>query len=123
MTGAARVALGPEIAPYYANQDALADGVEAGARAARDPVWRMPLWAGYDSQLDSPVADLKNTGSGPLAGSVTAALFLQRFVAGRPWIHFDVFAWNPTARPARPVGGEAQGLRAAWAMLKARYAG
>jgi leucyl aminopeptidase len=123
LTGAARVALGPELAPFYTGDEALADALEAGALAARDPVWRMPLWAGYEGQLDSPIADLKNLGANAFAGSIMAALFLKRFVKDRPWIHFDIFAWNPTARPARPQGGEAQGLRAAWAMLKARYAG
>ena len=123
LTGAARVALGAELAPFYANEDDLAAALEAGAKSVRDPVWRMPLWAGYESQIDSPIADVKNLGGGPLGGSITAALFLQRFIGKHPWIHFDVFAWNLSARPARPVGGEAQGLRAAWAMLKARYAG
>jgi leucyl aminopeptidase len=121
LTGAARVALGPELAPYYANQEKLADALEKAARAARDPVWRMPLWSGYDAQLDSPIADLKNQGSTAFAGSIVAALFLKRFVKELPWIHFDIYAWNPTARPARPQGGEAQGLRAAWTMLRARY--
>jgi leucyl aminopeptidase len=121
LTGAARVALGPELAPYYANDEEAAAALEAAAKETRDPVWRMPLWAGYDSQLDSPIASLKNQGSNPFAGSVIAALFLKRFAGQRPWIHFDIYAWNPTARPARPAGGEAQGLRAAWSMLKARF--
>jgi leucyl aminopeptidase len=123
LTGAARVALGPEVAPYYTNRDELAQDIEAGARAARDPIWRMPLWSGYDGQLDTPVADMKNSAANPFAGSIIAALFLRRFVSNRPWIHFDVYAWNPAARPARPLGGEAQGLRAAWAMLRARFGG
>jgi leucyl aminopeptidase len=123
LTGAARVALGPEIPPFYANDDGLAEALEAGAKTARDPIWRMPLWPGYDAQLDSPIANLKNLGAGPFGGSILAALFLQRFVAGLPWIHFDVYAWNPSDKPGRPQGGEAQGLRAAWAMLKTRYAG
>jgi leucyl aminopeptidase len=121
LTGAARVALGPELAPYYASEQGLADALEQGARTARDPVWRMPLWAGYDNQLDSPIADLKNLGANAFAGSIIAALFLKRFVKDRAWIHFDIFAWNPTARHGRPQGGEAQGLRATWAMLKTRY--
>jgi len=121
LTGAARVALGPQLSPYYTNQEKLAEALEKAARHAHDPVWRMPLWAGYESQIESPIADLKNLGNGPFAGSVMAALFLQRFIAGHPWIHFDIFAWNPTARPARPQGGDAHGVRSAWAMLKARY--
>jgi leucyl aminopeptidase len=121
LTGAARVALGPELAPYYTNDEAASAALEAAAKAARDPVWRMPLWAGYDSQLDSPIAAMKNSAANSFAGSIVAALFLKRFVGQRPWIHFDIYAWNPTARPARPAGGEAQGLRAAWTMLKARF--
>lgn len=118
LTGAARVALGPELAPFYATDDAHAQSLEASGRTLADPVWRMPLWDGYDRQLDSPIADLRNLGDGPFAGSVVAALFLRRFTGGKPWVHFDVFAWNPSARPGRPKGGEAQGLRAAYGFVQ-----
>ncbi len=118
LTGAARVALGPELAPYYANDDELAAHLEAAARRNADPIWRMPLWQGYARQVESPIADLKNLGDGPLGGSILAALFLERFVGQRPWVHFDVFAWNPVARPGRPKGGEAQGLRAAFGLVE-----
>jgi leucyl aminopeptidase len=123
LTGAARVALGPDLPATFANDDALAtDLIEAGTAEA-DPLWRMPLWAGYDEMLRSDIADIDNAPEGGMAGSVTAALFLQRFVdAGTPWAHLDTFAWRPAARPGRPKGGEALGLRAAWAMLRSRYA-
>ncbi|MGD2132124.1 MAG: leucyl aminopeptidase family protein [Maricaulaceae bacterium] len=121
LTGAARVAVGAEIAPFFTNEDKLAAALEKAAAASGDPVWRLPLWAGYDRQLESPIADLKNLGNGAFAGSIMAALFLQRFVKARPWIHLDVFAWNPNPRPARPAGGDAHALRAVWEMLKARY--
>jgi leucyl aminopeptidase len=124
LTGAARVALGPEVTPLYTADDALAaDLMQAGAALA-DPIWRMPLWPGYVEALDSDIADIKNDPDGwAQAGSVTAALFLQRFapVTGL-WAHFDVFAWNPKARPGQPVGAEAQTIRAVHAVLKARFA-
>jgi leucyl aminopeptidase len=123
LTGAARVALGPELPALFANDDALADALIAGGTAAGDPLWRLPLWAPYHDMLKSDVADINNAGSGGFAGSITAALFLERFVpAGVAWAHLDTFAWNPAARPGRPKGGEALGLRAAWAMLKDRFA-
>ncbi|MBA2920365.1 leucyl aminopeptidase family protein [Sphingomonas sp. MAH-20] len=123
LTGAARVALGPDLPATFANDDMLAaDLLEAGA-AEGDPLWRMPLWAGYDEMLRSEIADIDNAPEGGMAGSVTAALFLQRFVEpGTPWAHLDTFAWRPAPRPGRPKGGEALGLRAAWAMLRKRYA-
>jgi len=122
LTGAARVALGPDLPATFANDDALAaDLIEAGTAEA-DPLWRMPLWAGYDEMLRSDIADIDNAPEGGMAGSVTAALFLQRFVdGGTPWAHLDTFAWRPTAKPGRPKGGEALGLRAAWTMLRKRY--
>ena len=96
----------------------------AAGNATRDPLWRMPLWRPYLRYLTSGIADLANGSSTPMAGSVTAALFLERFVTeGQRWGHVDVYAWNDADRPGRPAGGEAQGLRAAWAMLKTRYAG
>lgn len=119
LTGAARVALGADVAPFYTRDDTLAEALEAEAAAAHDPVWRMPLHDGYRAQLSSPVADLRNIGE-PLGGSITAALFLEAFVGETPWVHFDVYAWNPSPRAQGPKGGEAQGLRAAYGMLKKR---
>ncbi|WP_267380995.1 MULTISPECIES: leucyl aminopeptidase family protein [unclassified Sphingomonas] len=122
LTGAARVALGPDLPPTFANDEALAAELIAAGTAETDPLWRMPLWDGYDELLKSDVADLVNAPDGGFAGAITAALFLRRFVpATIPWAHLDVFAWRPTAKPGRPKGGEAYGLRAAFAVLKARY--
>ena len=120
LTGAARIALGPELPALYANDDALAaDWLAAGERE-RDPLWRMPLWQPYLRYLTSHVADIANAGSTSMAGSVTAAVFLQRFVPkDLRWAHLDVYSWNDGERPGHPTGGEAQGLRAAYAMLKA----
>ena len=124
LTGAARVALGPDLPATFVNDDALAEALLSAGGAVGDPLWRMPLWDGYDSMLDSDIADMVNAPDGGFAGSVTAALFLRRFVsAGTPWAHFDTFAWRPASKPGRPKGGDALGLRAAWAMLKARYSG
>lgn len=122
LTGAARIALGPDLPALFANDDAVANAwIEAGQHQ-HDPVWRMPLWRPYLRYLTSPVADLVNAGS-RMAGAVTAALYLERFVAdGIPWAHLDTYAWNDNDRPARPRGGEALGLRSAWAMLRRRYA-
>ena len=104
LTGAARVALGPEIPPFYTGDDGLAADIAAKAAAANDPAWRMPLWDSYDSGLDGKISDLVNVTSGPFAGSITAALFLRRFVADpRRWAHFDVYCWNPLDE-ARPSG-------------------
>ena len=125
LTGAARVALGPQVIPFYTPDDALAGELAAAALAVHDPLWRMPLWAGYGEALNSEVADLKNDPDAwAQAGSVTAALFLQRFSpkAGA-WVHFDVFAWNPKARPGFPVGAEAQAIRALDHLLQRRYGG
>lgn len=123
LTGAARIALGPDLPALYANDEALAADWLAAGEAARDPLWRMPLWRPYLSYLKSNVADLANSGASRMAGSVTAALYLERFVPeGQRWGHVDVYAWNDTGRPGKPAGGEAQGLRAAWGLLKARYA-
>jgi leucyl aminopeptidase len=121
LTGAARVALGPQIVPYYTDDEALAADIETGARTMADPVWRMPLWRGYDDMLKSPIADLINSPANSFAGSIAAALFLQRFAPTKSWAHFDLFAWNATPRPGRPVGGEAQACLAAYDMLKRRY--
>jgi leucyl aminopeptidase len=122
LTGAARTAVGPEIAPFYTDDDALAGAIEAAATAAEDPVWRMPLWAPYDAALDSDVADVKNDPDPwAQAGSITAALFLKRFAPAGAWAHFDIFAWNGRNRPGWPSGAEAQAIRALFRMLKARY--
>nr|WP_295381665.1 leucyl aminopeptidase family protein [Pseudoxanthomonas sp.] len=122
LTGAARIALGPDLPVLFANDDALAnDWINAGDRM-RDPVWRMPLWRPYLRYLTSNVADLANAGS-RMAGAVTAALYLERFLpATQKWAHLDVYAWNDSDRPGRPAGGEALALRSAYALLKARYA-
>ncbi|HEU0067301.1 MAG TPA: leucyl aminopeptidase family protein [Sphingomonas sp.] len=123
LTGAARVALGPDMPPLFANDEALAADLLAGADAQGDPLWRMPLWDGYDDMLKSDVADLVNAPDGGFAGAITAALFLRRFVpATIPWAHIDTFAWRPAAKPGRPKGGDALGLWASFAMLQARYA-
>lgn len=114
LTGAARVALGPDIITMFSNDDALAAHIETAARLAHDPVCRLPLWIGYNSLLETHAADLNNVSDKPYAGAIVAALFLQRFVQpGTRWAHFDLYGWNDTTRPARPEGGEAQGLRAA----------
>ncbi|HEX5754840.1 MAG TPA: leucyl aminopeptidase family protein [Arenimonas sp.] len=122
LTGAARIALGPDLPALFANDERIAADYLAAGEAARDPLWRMPLWRPYLSYLKSNVADLVNTGASRLAGCVTAALYLERFVPeGQRWTHVDVYAWNDSERPGKPAGGEAQGLRAAYAFLKARY--
>jgi leucyl aminopeptidase len=124
LTGAARVALGPDLPALFANEDRLADDLLAAGTAVSDPAWRMPLWDGYDDMLTSDIADVGNISDAPMAGAVTAALFLRRFVPPTiPWAHFDTFAWRSAAKPGRPKGGDALGLRAAWAMLAARYRG
>jgi leucyl aminopeptidase len=121
LTGAARVALGPDLPALFVNDDGLADSLIAAALAVKDPVWRMPLWAPYEDMLASDIADTANSG-GSFAGSVTAALFLQKFVPDDiPWAHFDTYAWRPTAKPGRPKGGEALGLRAAFRYLSEKY--
>jgi leucyl aminopeptidase len=122
LTGAARVALGPDLPPFYTDDEALAQDVARCARAENDPLWRMPLWAPYDSWLDSKVANLNNAPSGTFAGSITCALFLKRFVerAGS-WLHLDIFAWTPQAKPGRPEGGECQAARAIYRLLSERH--
>src|SRR5689334_2071729 len=113
LTGAARVALGPDLPPFYTDDEALAQDVAHCAREEHDPLWRMPLWPPYDAWLDSKIANLTNAPSGTFAGSITCALFLKRFVErARSWLHLDIFAWTPQARPGRPEGGECQGARA-----------
>ncbi|MEO7815198.1 MAG: leucyl aminopeptidase family protein [Sphingomicrobium sp.] len=122
LTGAARIALGPDLPAMFANDDDLAADLIAASKVAHDPLWRMPLWDDYDDMLKSDLADLANGADSPMAGSITAALFLRRFVADKtPWAHFDTFAWQPSAKPGRPKGGAALGLRAAFGMLENRY--
>lgn len=120
LTGAARVALGPELAPFYTDDGDLADAINAGGAVSGDPVWRMPLWDPYKSMLKSSVADIQNSG-GRFAGSITAAIFLKQFVDARRWVHLDVWGWR-TPKYGRPEGAAACGLRAIWAMLRTRYA-
>ncbi|GLH78355.1 aminopeptidase [Bradyrhizobium sp. SSBR45G] len=122
LTGAARVALGPDLPPFYTQDEALAADVARCAAAENDPLWRMPLWAPYDSWLDSNVAAINNAPSGGFAGSITCALFLQRFVEpATRWLHLDIFAWTPSAKPGRPEGGECQAARALYKLLSERY--
>lgn len=122
LTGAARVALGPELPPAYANDEGVWKALEKASGDVRDPMWRMPLHAGYRDDLDSPIADLCNASDSGFAGSITAALFLQRFVGeGLPWLHFDIYAWNAKPRPGRPKGGEAQVIRAMLRYLEGRF--
>ena len=122
LTGAARVALGPELPALFANRDDLAAAALAAGTREADPLWRLPLWQPYSRMLESSIADIANSGSSRHAGAITAALYLQRFVPdAQAWMHVDVYAWNDADRPGRPKGGEAQGLRAFFAMLKERY--
>ncbi len=123
LTGAARVALGPDLPPLFTDDEALAADLLAAGRDHTDPMWRLPLWDGYDEMLKSDVADLVNAPDGGFAGAITAALFLRRFAPqDAAWAHLDVFAWRPGAKPGRPKGGDAYALRAAFAVLKKRYA-
>ncbi len=122
LTGAARVGLGPDLPALFTNRDELAAQAQQAAVSEQDPLWRMPLWAPYLSMLDSRIADTVNAGASRLAGAITAALFLQRFVPeSTPWMHLDTYSWNDADRPGRPAGGEAQGLRTLFALIKARY--
>jgi leucyl aminopeptidase len=122
LTGAARVALGPELPPFYTDDEQLAAEVARCASAERDPLWRLPLWPTYDSWLDSKVADINNAPSNGFAGSIICALFLQRFVEhAKSWLHLDIYAWTPNAKPGRPEGGECQGARALFKLLSERH--
>lgn len=120
LTGAARVALGSDLAPIFSNDDTFAEAVLEASKASNDPVWRMPLYDGYAAGLSSSIADTRNISDGPMGGSITAALFLKKFVDCKSWAHFDVWSWRP-ARYGRPAGAAANGLRAVWGVLKARY--
>ncbi|MEO0754826.1 MAG: leucyl aminopeptidase family protein, partial [Pseudomonadota bacterium] len=119
LTGAARVALGPDLAPFYTRDRSLAAALVEASTVSGDPVWEMPLWMAYRDMLSSSVADLTNSG-GRLAGSITAAVYLAHFVDRDAWVHFDIWAWRE-GKYGRPAGGAPTGLRAAWAMLKARF--
>jgi leucyl aminopeptidase len=122
LTGAARVALGPDLPPFYTNDETLAQDLAVCARRENDPLWRMPLWPAYDAWLDSKVANVNNAPSGTFAGSIICALFLQRFVEhAKSWLHLDIYGWTPAARPARPEGGECQAARAIYRLLGERY--
>jgi leucyl aminopeptidase len=123
LTGAARVATGFDLPPFFTQDDKLTADLMAASMREADAMWRLPLWRGYRELIDSKVADLNNSPSTPNGGAITAALFLERFVEkAKAFAHFDIAAWNDRARPGRPVGGEAQAVRAIWSMLKARYA-
>jgi leucyl aminopeptidase len=122
LTGAARVALGPDLPPFYTGDEALAADVARCGQAENDPLWRMPLWRPYDQMLDSKVGDLNNIATGGFAGSIICALFLNRFVTtAKAWLHFDIYGWTPAARSGRPEGGECQAARALYALLAERY--
>ena len=117
LTGAARVAVGPDLAPFYCDDDTIAAALAASGAWVRDPLWRMPFWAPYETMIEPGIADLDNAPSGGFAGSITAALFLRRFAGSAPYVHFDIYGWTPTAAPARPKGGVGQGARAILAAL------
>ena len=122
LTGAARVALGPDLPPFYSEDKDLVTELAHQADIQSDPIWNMPLWDAYDANLSSDIADVNHIASGGFAGSITAALFLRRFVANtRSWAHFDIYGWAPKAQAARPKGGEAQAIRAIYTMLCKRY--
>jgi leucyl aminopeptidase len=122
LTGAARVALGAEIPPFFTDDDGLAADLARHSASENDPLWRMPLWRPYDQLLESKVADVNNVTNSSFGGSITAALFMRRFVtAAKAWLHIDVFAWNQTTKPGRPEGAECQAARALYALLCARY--
>ena len=122
LTGAARVALGPDLPPFYTNDETLAEDLANCAKQENDPLWRLPLWPPYDAWLDSKVANVNNAASGTFAGSITCALFLQRFVEeAKSWLHVDIYGWTPSAKPARPEGGECQAARAIYRLLSQRY--
>jgi leucyl aminopeptidase len=122
LTGAARVALGPDLPPFYTSDDDLALALARHSTKANDPVWRMPLWTPYYALIESTVAELNNAGESGFAGSLTAALFLKRFVErAKSYVHFDIFAWTPTAKPGRPRGGEAQAIHALFGLIEERY--
>jgi leucyl aminopeptidase len=117
LTGAARVALGPTLPPFYCNREAPVSSVLEHSKKQKDPMWHMPLWQQYNQMLISPIADMKNAGGG-FAGSITAALFLERFVNAHPWMHFDVYGWCPTSYPGHPKGGDMFAVRSLYHWIK-----
>ncbi|MEM7496662.1 MAG: leucyl aminopeptidase family protein [Pseudomonadota bacterium] len=122
LTGAARVALGPEVVPFFTDSEALTVELAEAARRTADPVWPLPLWPGYEADIEPGIADLDNAPSGSMAGAITAALFLKRFAGGEgEWVHFDLYGWTPKPKPGRPKGGEAQAIRALLTVLEQRY--
>ena len=122
LTGAARVALGPDLPPFYTDDDKLAQELSTISLAESDPVWRLPFWTSYNRLFESSVADMNNSGDSGFAGSITAALFLRRFVEkARAYVHFDVFGWAPSPLPGRPKGGEAQAMRALFTLIARRF--
>ena len=122
LTGAARVALGPDLPPFFTDDDALAADIARHGEAVNDPVWRLPLWSGYDSKVEGKVADLTNAPPGGMAGAITAALFLRRFVGkSAAWAHFDIYGWTPAARAGRPEGGEAQAARLVFNLAREKF--
>jgi leucyl aminopeptidase len=122
LTGAARVALGPDLPPFYTDDTELAASIAKHAKIENDPLWQLPLWKPYTTMIETPIADINNAGAGGFAGSITAALFLKRFVEkAKAYVHFDLFGWVPTTKPGRPKGGEAQAMRALFALIKERY--
>ncbi|KKB76703.1 cytochrome C oxidase subunit II [Devosia soli] len=123
LTGAARVALGPDLPPLYSTDDSVAAAIAAAGNTVEDPLWHMPLWSAYDSQLSSKIADINNTGLGGHSGSIIAALFMRRFVnKAKAWVHLDILSWAPEARPGRPVGATDQGIRALYNYIRRRFA-
>ena len=122
LTGAARIALGPDLPALFVNQDEFADSIETSSRKVEDPLWRMPLWEPYDEMLKSDAADVSNAANSPMAGCITAAMFLKKFVPDEiPWAHLDTYAWRDQAKPGRPKGGDALALRAVFAALQQRF--
>jgi leucyl aminopeptidase len=122
LTGAARVALGPELPAMFCNNDQIAQELVETAMAVEDPLWRLPLWQPYKDNLASKIADSNNVSSGGMAGAITAALFLEKFIEkGIPWVHIDTYAWNNAAKPGRPEGGEALGMRAGFELIRKRF--
>lgn len=122
LTGAARVALGPDLPPFYTDDDELASAISTTSMEVFDPLWQMPLWDPYQKMLSSKTADVNHISTGGFAGSITAALFLSRFVGNaKSWAHFDIYGWTPTAKPWMPVGGEAQGIRTLFEVIKNKY--
>jgi len=119
LTGAARVALGPELAPYFTDDEGLAAKLMEAGRAEADPMWRLPFWMGYDKDIRARAADITNAPSGGMAGAITAALFLKRFVtATKSWVHFDIYAWVLAEKPHAPVGGEAFAIRGLYKVIR-----